>query len=211
MISEIYEDFKECLEKNEFIIIIGKYDQILGPRSLYSSYPMPYEDFVRNLLRDALNTRNKFVLIDYVNFYSQVCKVDIEDETARGKKQLYAIILLREKISPQIPTLLLLKMEMLFHKISKEQILNDDAESFREFFEEINNIFKTKEEILPIEEFQIELRSGINTIQGFCELLLEMIEGEDPSKDQIKTYVNMMLASSKEITSAMEKQFGKAD
>ncbi len=60
---EIYDNFKEELNQYPFLIIIGKYDQILGPRALYSSFILKNEDFVRNLLRDALNTKNKFTAV----------------------------------------------------------------------------------------------------------------------------------------------------
>ena len=116
MIVDNYYDFKPGLEKFEFITIICKYDQILGPRSLYSSFPVTDESFKRDLLRDALNTRNKFVIIDYGQFYSQVCKIDVQAENARGLKQLYAIILLRDRALPLIPTIFFQKIEMLLDR-----------------------------------------------------------------------------------------------
>ncbi len=100
-----YEGFKEALDNFPFVIIIGKYDHVLGPRALYSSIPLNNEPFMRNLLRDALNTKNQFVILDFDRFYSQIYKVEIEDQNARGKKQLYAIILLRHVEYPLIPIL----------------------------------------------------------------------------------------------------------
>ena len=57
-----------------FLIIIGKYDHTLGPRAIFFSFRLEHEDFVRNLLMDALNTKNKFVILDFSEFYSQICK-----------------------------------------------------------------------------------------------------------------------------------------
>ena len=59
---EPYTIFKEWLDRYPFIIFIGKYDQILGPRAIYSSIPFEEDDFIINLLRDALNTKNKHIL-----------------------------------------------------------------------------------------------------------------------------------------------------
>ncbi|MCK5319725.1 MAG: hypothetical protein KAJ55_17570, partial [Anaerolineales bacterium] len=111
-----YEEFKNALDKYPFLIIIGKYDHVLGPRALYSSIPLTNEAFIRNLLRDALNTKNQFVILDFERFYSQIYKIEIEDQTARGKKQLYAIILLRDVEYPLIPILHFKRIAMIFHK-----------------------------------------------------------------------------------------------
>ncbi len=204
---EIYKSFKEWLDRYPFIIIIGKYDQMLGPRALYSSFPLMEEDFIKNLLRDALNTRNKYVSLDFDQFYSQICKIEVEDPEARGEKQLYALILLRDIIYPLIPIIHFRRIEMIFRKLGNEKILSDDTESFEKFFNEINEIFIKKDAILPLESLNMQIRSGINTIQGFCELFLEQKEKGTISEQEIIMYIEMMLESCKEITQALNKMF----
>ncbi len=204
---EIYKNFKEHLNIFPFITIIGKYDQILGPRALYSSVPIKDEEFVRNLLRDALNTKNKFVILDFNQFYSQVCKIEVKDSTARGGKQLYAIILLRHVENPLIPILHFKRIEMMFHKIGTKKILNDDEDYFKKFIEQINEIYINKADLLPLESVNLQIRSGVNTIQGFCELILEekRINGK-LSDDIVVSYIEMMLDSCNDIIIAVENK-----
>ena len=195
-----YEGFKEALDIYPFVIIIGKYDHVLGPRALYSSIPLNNEIFIRNLLRDALNTKNQFVILDFDKFYSQIYKVEIEDLNARGKKQLYAIILLRDVEYPLIPILHFKRIAMIFHKIDHDQILSDDKEAFENFFREVNDAYMKKDEVLPLESTNLQIRSGVNTIQGFCELLLEQKKklGKVPEQE-FESYVEMMLDACKDI------------
>ena len=201
----IYSTFMEELDKYPFLIIIGKYDQILGPRALFSSFRLENEEFVRNLLRDALNTKNKFVILDFSKFYSQVCKIEVEDLSARGRKQLYAIILLRHVEHPLIPIIHFKRIEMIFHKIGSDRILSDDNEAFKTFFEKIKNIYMKKDELLPLESKNLQIRSGINTIQGFCELIFEQKkEYGKLSDDNVISYVEMMLDSCNDIMNAIE-------
>ena len=202
-----YESFKNQLNQNPFIIIIGKYDQILGPRALYSSAPVEEKQFFTNLLRDALNTKNKLVILDFNHFYAQVCKVEIKDASARGGKQLYAIILLRHKEFPLIPSIHFKRIEMAFHKIGRQKILDDDEEAFEAFFKEIMGIYMRKDELLPLESVNLQIRTGINTIQGFCELILE--ENGNLSESDVKDYVKMMLDSCQDITEALKSPFSQ--
>lgn len=204
--TDPYEEFKKSLDQYPFIIIIGKYDHVLGPRALYSSVQLNNETFIRNLLRDALNTKNQFVILDFERFYSQIYKIEIEDQTARGKKQLYAIILLRDVEYPLIPILHFKRIAMIFHKIDKEKILMDDQKAFENFFREISNVYMRKDEVLPIESINLQIRSGINTIQGFCELLLEQKKksGKIPEQD-FESYVEMMLDSCRDIIRTLDE------
>jgi len=201
-----YEGFKEALDKYPFVIIIGKYDHVLGPRALYSSIQLTDETFIRNLLRDALNTKNQFVILDFDKFYAQIYKVEVEDENARGKKQLYAIILLRGVEYPLIPILHFKRIAMIFHKIDHEQILSDDREAFNNFFKKVNDIYMKKDEILPLESTNLQIRSGVNTIQGFCELLLEQKRklGKVPEQE-LESYVEMMLDACKDIINTLDE------
>ena len=203
---EIYEEFKEALDIYPFVIIIGKYDHVLGPRALYSSIPLKNETFIRNLLRDALNTKNQFVILDFDLFYSQIYKVEIEDLNARGKKQLYAIILLRDVEYPLIPILHFKRIAMIFHKIDHKKILSDDKEAFDKFFREVNDAYMKKDEVLPLESTNLQIRSGINTIQGFCELLLEQKRklGKVPEQE-LESYVEMMLDACKDIIDTLDE------
>lgn len=205
--SDPYDSFKEWLDKSQFILIIGKYDQILGPRSLYSSIPLKDEDFVKNLLRDALNTQNKYVILNFDKFYSQVCKINIEDPTARGKKQLYALIFLRDVAYPLIPIIHFRRIEMEFRKIGNENILKDDLDSFASFYNEIEAIYLRKDEILPLESLNLQIRSGINTIQGFCELLKETWNDGTCSEESLLDYLDMMLESCKDITNSLDEMY----
>ena len=206
--SKSYENFKKGLEIYPFIIIIGKYDQILGPRALSSSFPVKNEDFIHNLLRDALNTNNKYVNLDYNEFYAQINKVKIEDLNARGGKQLYAIILLRHSQYPLITSYHFHRIEMLFHNIGDINILKDDDTLFKDFFKKINEIYIKKEEILPIESLNLKIRSGITTIQGFCELILEGKKNNNLPEQTENFYVELILKSCKEMTDALERQWG---
>lgn len=204
-ITSPYIYFKENLDKFPFILIIGKYDHLLGPRALYSSINLRDEKFIRNLLRDALNTKNQFVILDFNQFYSQVYKIEVEDPTARGRKQLYAIILLRDIDYPLIPILHFKRIEMIFHKIGRDKILMDDPLAFKYFFEEVRDIYMKKDEILPLESINMQIRSGVNTIQGFCELILEQKRSGEVSEQDLTIYIEMMLDSCKEIIEALEK------
>lgn len=204
---DIYLTFKQVLEKYPFIMIIGKYDHTLGPRALFSPFPLKNEEFVKNLLRDALNTKNQFVILDFNNFYAQIYKIEIEDLSARGGKQLYAIILLRDVDYPTIPILHLKKIGMIFHKIERNKILSDDKNVFQKFFKKINKIYMHKHEILPLESINMQIRSGINTIQGFGELIIDQNMNREISRSEIVNYINMILDSCNEIMEALEKQF----
>ncbi len=206
-----YKLFQDALEEYPFIIIIGKYDHVLGPRALYSSVSLKNEGFIRNLLRDALNTKNKFVILDFNQFYSQIYKIEVHDDDARGKKQLYAIILLRDVAYPLIPILHFKRIGMIFHKISHEKILDDDRASFEEFFKEISEIYMKKGEILPLESTNMQVRSGVNTIQGFGELILEQIKVEGKiSESDVTNYIELMLDSCDDIMDALEKPLSSA-
>lgn len=202
---ETHVDFKAELDKYPFLIILGKYDQILGPRALFSSIPLKDEEFVRNLLRDSLNTKNKFVILDFNTFYSQICKVEVEDASARGRKQLYAIILLRDVELPLIPILHFKRIEMMFHKIGIDKILSDNIQAFEAFFEQIRAIYMKKDELIPLESKNLQIRSGVNTIQGFCELILEQKKKDGKVSEQnVISYVEMMLDSCNDIMNAIE-------
>lgn len=202
---EICDNICETLNQYPFIIIVGKYDQILGPRALYSSIPLKNEDLVRDLLRDALNTKNKYVILDFDEFYSQICKIEVEDNTARGGKQLYAIIIIRLEVLPIIPILHLKRIEMMFYKLGTKKILTDNEKAFDAFFKQIKDIYMKKDELLPLESKNLQIRSGVNTIQGFCELVLEQkkrfMRG---SGKEIIPYIEMMLEACKDITDAIE-------
>ncbi len=209
--KEPYFQFKEDLDKFPFIIIIGKYDHILGPRSLYSSVVLKDVIFIRNLLRDALNTKNKFVILDFNQFYSQVYKIEVKDSSARGGKQLYAIIILRDVEYPLIPILHLKRIGMIFHKIDTNLILSDDESAFESFFKEVSEIYMKKGEVLPLESINLQIRSGVNTIQGFCEIIQEQIGLKgNISKNEISSYIEMMLDSCKDIIEALETPLSSA-
>ena len=203
----LYNSFKETLEKFPFIFIIGKYDHILGPLSVYSSVRLEENQyFIRNLLRDALNTKNKFVILDFDIFYSQIYKIEIEDNSARGKKQLYSIILIRDVESPLIPIIHFRRIEMMFRKIGDDIILLDDTSIFHSFFNELCEMYIKKNEILPLEFFNLQIRSGVNTIQGFCELILESNKRQELISDErINSFLEMILDSCNDIIKSLEK------
>ncbi len=201
-----YDNFKEELNSHPFIFIIGKYDHILGPRAIFSSIQIENEDFIRNLLRDALNTKNKYVILDFDQFYSQVSKINVEDKSARGGKQLYAIILLRHVEYPLIPAIHLKRFEMMFHKINPEKILMDDEGIFKSLFKEIEDIYFKKEHLSPFESINLQIRSAINTIQGFCELILEERQKNGKlSEESLLNYIEMMYDACNDITEALDQ------
>jgi len=207
VISDAYKKLQSILETHPFIIIIGKYDHTLGPRAIYSSVNLEIEQsFIRNLLRDALNTKNKFVILNFNYFYSQIYKIEVEDYNARGKKQLYALIFLRHVEFPLIPIIHFKRIEMLFHKIGNDRILIDNKEAFQKFFEEINNIYIKKDELLPLESVNLQIRSGINTIQGFCELILEEKKTNgNISESTVLSYIEIILESCNDVIKALDK------
>ena len=207
VITETYHNLQSTLEIYPFIIIIGKYDHVLGPRAIYTSVDIELEQpFIRNLLRDALNTKSKFVILDFNYFYSQIYKIEVDDVKARGKKQLYSIILLRDIENPLIPVIYFRRIEMMFRKLGDDKILLDDKNIFKKFFEELSDIYMSKNEILPIEKFNLQIRSGINTIQGFCELILEDKKNEKGLSDEnLINFVEMMLESCKDIIISLKK------
>ena len=120
---------------------------------------------------------------------------------------MYAIILLRDGEYPIIPVLHLKRIEMNFHKIGSINILKDDFEVFNKFYIEIKQIYENKNEILPLESVNLQIRSGINTIQGFCELILEekKINGKI-TEENVIIYTKMMLDSCEDIIKALQIQ-----
>jgi hypothetical protein len=204
--TEPYFQFKEALDKYPFVMIIGKYDHILGPRSLYSSIALKDLIFIRNLLRDALNTKSKFVILDFNQFYAQVYKIEIQDPNSRGGKQLYAIIILRDVAYPLIPILHLKRIGMVFHKIDNNLVLNNTESAFEEFFNNVSEIYMKKGEVLPLESINLQIRSGINTIQGFCDIIKEQFKlTGDLAQEDVLSYIEMMLDSCVDIIKALEE------
>ncbi len=201
------EKYKQWLDKNQFLLIIGKYDQILGPRTLYSSINIKDENFIRDLLRDALNTTNKYVYLDYNKFYSQICKIDVDDSSARGGKQSYALIFLRDAQLPVISTFIFQQIEDLFGKIGKNRILADDNEAFKDFFVKIHSMFMTKEYLMPLESFNVKIRSEVSTILGFCDLIIEQKTKGPISDGDLMKYLKMMRESAKEIENVLDNMF----
>ncbi|QEE16622.1 hypothetical protein DSAG12_02452 [Promethearchaeum syntrophicum] len=203
--SEKYSNFKKWLDKEQFLLIIGKYDQILGPTSLYSSIDIKDEDFIRDLLRDSLNTTNKYVYLDYKKFYSQVCKIEVEDASARGGKQSYALIFLRDAELPVISTFIFQQIEELFRKIGTKRILTDDNAAFLDFFVKIHSMFMNKEYLVPLESFNVKIRGEVNTILGFCDLIIE--QKTEISEGDFLNYIKMMRESAKEIENVLNNMF----
>jgi len=207
-----YKNFKETLEQSPFIIIIGKYDHVLGPRAIFSSVKIKNDQpFIKDLLRDALNTKNRFVIIDFNSFYSQLYKIEIVDNNARGRKQLYSIILIRDIEAPLIPIIYFRRIEMMFRKIGEEKILLDDQNIFQKFFKELREIYTKKDEVLPLEAFNLEIRSGVNTIQGFCELMLDDKRNDkNLSSETISNFLEMILDSCDDIVKSLESHLKNA-
>ena len=107
---------------------------------------------------------------------------------------------------PLIPISHFKRIVETFQKLDHKKILADDIECFTRFFSEISNTYIKKGEILPLESQNLQIRSGVNTIQGFCEILLEQIKKDSEfSKDEIQTYLKMMLDSCKDIINALKK------
>jgi len=148
---------------------------------------------------------NKFVIINFENFYAQVLKIEVEDNNARGRKQLYAIILLRDKEYPIIPNIHMKRIEMMFHKLDRLKILGDELEAFEEFYKKIHDIYFKKDEIIPLESVNLQIRSGINTIQGFCQLILEEKENLGSiSEENLLNYLSLILDSCEDIMSSLK-------
>ena len=63
-----------------------------------------------------------------------------------------------------------------------------------------------KDELLPLESVNMQIRSGVNTIQGFCELIHEqLVRSEDITTQEIINFIELMLESCEDITQALEK------
>ena len=57
----------------------------------------------------------------------------------------------------------------------------------------------------------MQVRSGVNTIQGFGELILEQIKLEGKiSEDEVKNYVELMLDSCDDIMKALRNPISSA-
>lgn len=200
--------FLDELRRVPFLTIVGKYDQVLGPRALYHSRGLADTGFIERVLKDALHTKSKYVVLDFNNFFAQGDKIYVEDPGARGNKQLYVVIMLRDATLPQIPPIYFKRIEQMFHSIGREAILKDDPPTFQLFCEEINQIYLNKQEVLPLESLNHQIRSGINTIQGFCELILNEKQARGSiSQDDVLMYVDMMLDACKEIINALDERF----
>ncbi|HME53117.1 MAG TPA: hypothetical protein VKM55_12925 [Candidatus Lokiarchaeia archaeon] len=201
-------DFLEDLKKTPFLVIIGKYDHILGPRPLYFSSVLADQGFIERVLRDALHTKSKYVNLDFDQLYAQGDKIEVDDPAARGKKQLYVVVLLREASLPPIPPIYFKRIEMLFMKLGRETILLDNPEVFEAFSTALNEIYLEKKEVLPLESLNHQIRSGVNTIQGFCELLIDEQKNKGCFSEQdVLLYVDMMLDSCNEIIKALDEHF----
>jgi hypothetical protein len=189
-------------------MIIGKYDHVLGPKPIYYAPAITDQAFLEKVLRDALHTKSKYITLEFDDMYAQGSKIEVDDPEARGKKQLYVVILLRDPTLPPLPILNLANIELLFLKIGREMILLDDEDVFAKFCSEISSIYIEKKEILPMEAMNIQIRGGINTIQGFCELMLDEANRNPgrPIKD-VAYYLEMMLDSCKEIIKAIDEEF----
>ena len=140
-ITEVYENLKDDLNNFPFILIIGKYDHFLGPRTLFSSIPSRDDHFIRNLLRDALNSKLEYIFSDFGQFYSQTYKIEVENSNPKGGKQLYAIIILRDVKYPLITILHFKRILKTFYNINHDKILFNDLTAFQSFFKEISNIY----------------------------------------------------------------------
>ena len=196
--------FKEWLEKYQFVLIVGKYDHHLGPRALYSSVPLKDEVFVRDLLEDALNTNNKYVNLDFGQFYCQVCKIEVEDLHARGGTQLYALIFLRDLIYPSIPIIHFQRIEMMFRTLGEQPILSDNREAFKKLYNQVYEVYLKKDLLAPLEDCSIKIRSGVNTIVGFADIILERTKQGNLSDQSLIKYMKMVRDSGKEILKAIK-------
>ena len=97
---------------------------------------------------------------------------------------------------------------MLFLKLGRETILSDNADIFEAFSTALNEIYLEKREVLPLESLNHQVRSGVNTIQGFCELLIDEQKNKGCFSEQdVLLYVDMMLDSCKEIIKALDEHF----
>jgi hypothetical protein len=95
----------------------------------------------------------------------------------------------------------------MFHKIGTEKILKDNEKAFSKFIEDINEIYMKKDELLPLESVNLQIRSGVNTIQGFCELILEEKRKKSRISEQIIiSYIELMLDSCRDIMEALENE-----
>ena len=79
------------------------------------------------------------------------------------------------------------------------------------FYREVSDIYMKKGEILPLESTNMQIRSGVNTIQGFCELILEQIKIEGKiSEEEVTNYIDLMLDSCDDIMDALKQPISSA-
>ncbi|MFX0101084.1 MAG: hypothetical protein ACFFCS_16030 [Candidatus Hodarchaeota archaeon] len=203
---ELKDDFKKTLSSEPFVLVIGKYDQTLGPECMYFSSDPGNDSFLGQLLRDAFHTKSKLVTLDYSSFYAQANKISVVDPGVRGNKQAFVLVLLRDASLPKIPTLHFNRIELLFHEIGRKEILKCSKKNFAEFYESINKIYVEKKELLPLESLHLQIRTEVNTIQGICEFLeVEKKNFSNFSKDDIFGFIEEMLGSCKEIIRILEE------
>ena len=148
------------------------------------------------------------MILDFDQLYAQGDKIEVDDPSAREKKQLYVVVLLREASLPPIPPIYFKRIDMLFMKNGREDILLDNPEIFAAFSTALNEIYLEEKEVLPLESLNHQVRSGVNTIQGFCELLIDEHKNKGCFSEQdVLLYVDMMLDSCKEIIKALDEHF----
>ena len=202
---QLKSEFNKTLSSEPFVLVVGKYDQTLGPQCVHLSAEPGNKNFVDQLLRDAFHTKSKYVTLDYNSFYAQVNKLSVVDPSVRGNKQVYVIILIREASLPKIPILHFNRIELLFHEIGRKEILECSKECFSDFYTSIRRIYVEKEELLPLESLHLQIRTEVNTIQGICEFLqVEKENFANFSKEEIFSLIDEMLGSCKEITRILE-------
>ena len=76
---------------------------------------------------------------------------------------------------------------------------------------EVNEIYLKKDLLAPLEACSIKFRSGVNTIIGFADLILEGKKQGNLSEQKLIKYVEMMRDSGKEILKAIESMFSDSD
>ncbi len=202
--------FEDALEKYPFLVIIARYDDHLGPITLYSSFAMRDENLLTTIVRTTLTADSKTIVfeLDGYDFLKiQGWNIEIPSERSRGGTQLFSIILLRSKSHLDlIPPSHFLRMDEKFRLIGNDNILSNNIQSFKHFVDNINQLYFDKyrfNDALPLENMYKNIREHINYIQGLSGLNKDQVD--NLSKDDLIVFFDDIIDSCTKIMNALEK------
>lgn len=191
---------KEKFEKDTVQLIIGKYDEHLGPIDVYSSVELEFKSLKKPILNDAFFSKDKNIaFLPYKNFFTQVYKIQIPDKTSRGEHQDYALIFIKNKGHPFIPLADFENIRSKFESLDHDLILKNNQQMFNDFFNTI------KQEIIPLNPDYILFNQKISQMEDSYKNMLKDLKQnqKELSEEEILQYVRSILMSFNEVVEAL--------